>query len=345
MTPSPSPDDPKSAEAAPGAAGGTARRLGWVTGVLLLGAVVLVVTHLGEERELVRLVHQAQPLWLLAAVALQALTYVCAAAVWQRALVYRGVATRLQPLVPLGLVKLFTDQVVPSAGVSGTLLVVRGLERRRVSRSDAVAAILTDLAGYYIACLLATLAALAVLWRHGTLSLATLLPAAAVCVLVLGLPLAIFGLRRQTARHPPRWLERLPGARDVAAVLREAPAGTLFGPRLLAETVLLQLAIFVLDALTLAATLRAVASPLGFWPVFASFVMAALVSTLAWVPGGVGTFDGACVALLHLHGVSVEAALAATLLLRGLTFWLPMIPGFPLARREAAPSPPQSGHS
>ena len=33
-------------------------------------------------------------------------------------------------------------------------------------------------------------------------------------------------------------------------------------------------------------------------------------------------------------GVSVEAALAATLLLRGLTFWLPMPPGLWLARRE-----------
>ncbi|HVN31826.1 MAG TPA: lysylphosphatidylglycerol synthase transmembrane domain-containing protein [Thermoanaerobaculaceae bacterium] len=345
MTPSPRPEDTKPAAVAPSAPGGTARRLGWVTGVLLLGAVVLVVTHLGEERELVRLIHEAQPLWLLAAVALQVLTYVCAAAVWQRALVHRGVAIRLLPLVPLGLVKLFTDQVVPSAGVSGTLLVVRGLERRRVSRSDAVAAILADLAGYYVAYLLATLAALAVLWRHGTLSLVTLLPATALCVLVVALPAAILGLRRHAARHPARWLERLPGVREVVAALRAAPDGPLVSPRVLAETVLLQLAIFVLDALTLATTLRAVASPLGFRFVFASFVLASIVSTLAWVPGGVGTFDGSCVALLHLHGVSVEAALAATLLLRGLTFWLPMIPGFPLARREAAPPPPQSGHS
>jgi uncharacterized membrane protein YbhN (UPF0104 family) len=150
-------------------------------------------------------------------------------------------------------------------------------------------------------------------------------------------------LRRQAVRHPPRWLERLPGARDVTAALREAPAGTLFAPRLLAETALLQLAIFVLDALTLAATLRAVASPVSFSLVFASFVVASVVSTLAWVPGGIGTFEGSCVAMLHLHGVAVEPALAATLLLRGLTFWLPMIPGFALARRETSPPPHSPG--
>jgi uncharacterized protein (TIRG00374 family) len=318
-------------------------RLGWLSGVLLLAAVVVVATHLAEERALARLLREAQPLWLLLAVALQVLTYVCAAAVWQRALAFRGTAARLRPLVPLGLAKLFTDQAVPSAGMSGTLLVVRGLERRGISRSAAVAAMLTGLVAFYLGYLLATMAAVAVLWRHGELRLLILLPAAALGVLAVGVPLAMVVLRRQAVRHPPRWLERLPGARDVTAALREAPAGTLFAPRLLAETALLQLAVFVLDALTLAATLRAVASPVSFSLVFASFVVASVVSTLAWVPGGLGTFEGSCVAMLHLHGVAVEPALAATLLLRGLTFWLPMIPGFALARRETSPPPHSPG--
>ena len=63
-------------------------------------------------------------------------------------------------------------------------------------------------------------------------------------------------------------------------------------------------------------------------------MLASAVSSLAWIPGGLGTFEGSCVALLHLHGVPLESALAATLLLRGFTFWLPMLPGFTLARRE-----------
>jgi uncharacterized membrane protein YbhN (UPF0104 family) len=55
------------------------------------------------------------------------------------------------------------------------------------------------------------------------------------------------------------------------------------------------------------------------------------------VPGGVGTFEGTCVVVLRSHGVPLEAALAATLLLRGFTFWLPMAPGLWLARRELGP--------
>jgi uncharacterized membrane protein YbhN (UPF0104 family) len=41
--------------------------------------------------------------------------------------------------------------------------------------------------------------------------------------------------------------------------------------------------------------------------------------------------------MLSLLGVAIETALAATLLLRGLTFWLPMVPGLWLAKREIAP--------
>jgi uncharacterized protein (TIRG00374 family) len=73
--------------------------------------------------------------------------------------------------------------------------------------------------------------------------------------------------------------------------------------------------------------------------VFASFVFASVVATLAWVPGGIGTFEGTCVVLLRSHGVTLEAALAATLLLRAFTFWLPMLPGLWLARRELRPAP------
>jgi hypothetical protein len=43
--------------------------------------------------------------------------------------------------------------------------------------------------------------------------------------------------------------------------------------------------------------------------------------------------------MLHLQGIGIESALAATLLLRGMTFWLPMVPGFALARREAGRAP------
>jgi glycosyltransferase 2 family protein len=54
-----------------------------------------------------------------------------------------------------------------------------------------------------------------------------------------------------------------------------------------------------------------------------SFIMASMAATLGPIPLDLGTFEAACVGMLSLLGEAIETALAATLLLRGLTFWLP----------------------
>jgi uncharacterized membrane protein YbhN (UPF0104 family) len=199
---------------------------------------------------------------------------------------------------------------------------------------------LTGLVAYYIGYLVAIAGSIGILGQLGELRPVTLIPLAALGLFAAGVPLAMFVLRHRAVQSARSWFDRWPGARDIAAALQESSPGTLFAPRLLFEASALQLAIFALDALTFAVALRAIATPVAFPIVFASFVMASVVSSLTWVPGGIGTFEGTCVAMLHLQGVGVESALGATLLLRGMTFWLPMIPGFVLARREAVPALP-----
>ena len=73
---------------------------------------------------------------------------------------------------------------------------------------------------------------------------------------------------------------------------------------------------------------------------FASLVIASVAMTVILTPGGLGPFESACVAMLTLFRVPVEAALAATLLLRGFTYWLPMLPGLWVSRREMRAAPP-----
>ncbi len=310
------------------------RRIGvWVFGVLALCTVVLAVLRIGELEHFIEIGRNAKPVWLVAAFALQALTYVVAAAVWYCALYRAGSYRPLTTLLPLGIAKLFMDQAVPSGGLSGTLLVMGALARRDIPRPLCMAVLLVGLVSYYSAYLLATITALAVLGvlhaiNPAVIGIAVVFAAVAVAMLAITL----------WVRHPPRRLQslltRIPGVKGLVSAVSDAPTYLMRSPRLMLVTTALQLSIFVLDAATLYTVLRAVGVTASLTGIFASFMAASVTATVGPMPLGLGAFEGALVGVLHLTGVNLEAAFAATFLLRGFTFWLPMLPGLWLARRE-----------
>ena len=309
----------------------------WAFGLLALVAVVLVVLHIGTIERFTRLARAARPEWLLLACIAQGATYVCAALVWQQALLRAGHPRQLGNLVPLGIAKLFTDQVVPSSGVSGAILVAGGLARRQVPTNVAMAALLVELVSYFGAFLVAVITSFGILWLHDQANGALLSVVAIFAAIVIAIPSGVLWMKQWGRRLPVVLVQKLPGTALVLRAIAEAPTELLGDPVLLVETVILELAIFALDALTLWLAFRALGDNPAIWVAFVSFIMASLAATLGPIPLGLGTFEAACVGMLSLLGVTIETALAATLLLRGLTFWLPMIPGLWLARREIAP--------
>jgi uncharacterized protein (TIRG00374 family) len=75
---------------------------------------------------------------------------------------------------------------------------------------------------------------------------------------------------------------------------------------------------------------------IGLWKAVAVFVFATLAGGLTGAPGGVGGAEAAMIALLTLDGVPVEAAVAATAIIRITTLWFALLIGmcvFPLAER------------
>ncbi len=308
--------------------------LRWVLGALLVAGIIYVATHIAEVDQLVVLLRQVRLSWLLVALLLQGGTYVCAARVLQRALSQHGVHRGLRGLTYLGLAKLFTDQVVPSVGLGGTLLIVRGLERRGVPAGAAFGALVTSLAAYYIAYALVATTSLLVLLHRGALAGPVLVLVTVFCFVIAMLPVALFWMRARGLQHLPAWATRLPSVRDGIYALSRLSPHLLRAPRLIGETVSLQTAIFVLDAATLGVMLAALGQTVQPDVVFATLVVSSVVGTLTWIPAGLGTFDATCVALLDAHGATLEAALAATLLFRVFTLWLPLAPGLWLARRE-----------
>jgi uncharacterized protein (TIRG00374 family) len=292
------------------------------------------VLHVGEEQRFVALLRQARPAWLLLAIALQLATYACSATIWYRALRRASIHHSFMSLMGLGVAKLFTDQAIPSAGVGGTLLVVEALQRRGVSRGAAMAALLVDLVAYYAGFALILGTSLIFLWMHQDLNLTILAMAGVFVVLALAIPGVIFWLTRPDQATHLSWLWRVSMLRLVLAPIVEAPANIIRDWALLGQMLVLHVIIFLLDAGTLLAMLSTLGQSLPFASALASFMVASLTATVGLVPGGLGTFEGALVAMLTLFGLSLETALAAALLLRGVTFWLPMVPGLWLASRE-----------
>src|SRR5579862_5969581 len=308
--------------------------LSWLIGFLGFLALILVVLHFGSLERMIELARSAHPAWLLLALLVQAATYVSAALVWRQALDRAGSKRSLRTLIPLGIAKLFTDQVLPSGGISGTMLVVSGLIRRRVPAEIAMAAMLAGLVSYDFAYLMVVLASAGMLWLQSRANLALVIGVGIFAVITIAIPTAVFSLKQWGDQPPIAWLSKWLGMTALFRALVEAPTDLLRSPGLLVQTAALQLAIFMLDALTLWLAFKAIGAVPAIWVVFVSFIIASMVATIGPIPVGLGTFEAGSVGMLSFLGVSIEAALAATLLLRGLTFWLPMLPGIWLARRE-----------
>jgi len=163
---------------------------------------------------------------------------------------------------------------------------------------------------------------------------ATLVAAAAFGCVAIAVPAAVLTARRNVHRWPFTMVARISGAAPVLEAMREARLRLRrdWLPFILAA--ILQVTVFLLDAATLWTTLRAVGINAPPTVAFVAFMSASVAATIGPMPLGLGTFEAASVAALHLQGQPLEVALMATLLLRGLTFWLPMIPGMVVAQRE-----------
>lgn len=304
----------------------------WFLGLLILAGLILIVTHVGELEHFIQLARSAEPNWLILALLLQSATYLAIAAVWYLALHRVGVRSSMMSLIPLGIAKLFSDQAMPSGGMSGMAFFIAALNRRGVPGDLCMATLLLSLVAYYGAYLLAALATVMLLYFHHAIHVWIILVVLLFTLIAVGIPAGALWLRSMGRRRLPSILQRVPGLGTLMEAIANAPAQLLHNRALLLAALGLHGSVFVLDAATLWIMLLAIGTPLSFWAVFPCFVLASMVATIGPIPLGLGTFEVTCVSILGAMGVPIETALTATLLLRGFTLWLPMLPGMWLAR-------------
>jgi glycosyltransferase 2 family protein len=310
---------------------------GLFAGILLFFGLIYVISHFAEVDRFLELLKDLDASWIMVAIVLQFGTYFALALVWHQGLGYTGVTYPLLKLVPLAIAKLFADQALPSGGISGIAFIVNALRQRDVAGKSGMSVMLLGILSNYIAYVLVATGSFFLLWRfHGLHRWMVLLAGIFLVVAVTVPVLSLFVNRWGGRPRASSVMNRLPVVSGVADAFSGAPDHLVRKPLLLAEATLFQTAIFILDAATLWAMLHALGSDASLFVAFPCFVVASIVAMLSLIPLGLGSFELTCVALMVTSGIRVETALAATLLLRGFTLWLPMIPGLFLIRRELA---------
>jgi len=306
-------------------------------GLLVLACLIIfVILHVNEVGRFVRLAREAKPGWLALALALQIGTYMCAGGVWARVISPTGHRVSLKTLARFSMEKLSVDQLVPTGGVAGNLLVYQGMKLMGLPAWLALEALIVDTIAYYSGYLMLSLVVMATLWFHHEITPLVLYTAGIFAFVVLLIPALIIWQVKRQDKPLPRWLKRFKIITRIHEKVAGASPDRILNPKLLLHTSLLFFLIFLIDSATLWVVMRAISAPIGILPAVTAFGLAAMTGAISFLPGGVGGFEISAVATLTVLGTPLEAALAGTLLLRGLTLWIPLIPGLVLARRDVA---------
>jgi glycosyltransferase 2 family protein len=317
-----------------GQAGFAANWRSWLLALLLIAGVVVAGFHWGDVKKFAELLTHAQPLWLLAALAAQVGTYVTLAFEWSRVLHAGRCPAPFGKLLGLTVAKHFADQMVPTAGMSGNVVVADRLTRIGSSRPVAMAAVIMAIIAYYGSYAAAAVVALIFFLVRGGGSWFAVALIGAFLALAAAIPALSLWLQEKGKQAIPEWLQRFDSIRELFEMIGEAPSNVVRDRRLLGELTLLNGTAFALDALTMLLCLFALGQRAPFDTAFVALIMASIVVTLGPIPMGLGSFEAVSIATLRAKGVPFEAALSATLLFRGYTLWIPLIPGMFAARRQ-----------
>ena len=304
----------------------------WILGAAAVTGVVAIALRFAEGQAFLRIAQRAEPSWLIAAVLLQAATYLAEALGWRWVARAARFPLPLATAYKLSLAKLFIDQALPSGGISGTVVFAHALEERGMPRPAVTAGVVVDVAAYYATYVVCLAAAVLVSLLRREANMLVALVSTAFAVFAIALVVAFLTLSGRRAGALTKWLSQVRPIRSALKFLEDADPRLARSPRLLVISAVCQLAIFVLDAATVWVLIRASGVSASAPGVFASFMISTLFRTVGFVPGGLGTFEATSVLTLHLIGVDVAVALSATLLFRGLSFWLPMLPGLWFSR-------------
>ncbi|WP_052441185.1 lysylphosphatidylglycerol synthase transmembrane domain-containing protein [Streptacidiphilus anmyonensis] len=308
------------------------RRYAWwlsAAAVAVAGGL-FALTHRRELDAALRLLHRVDLDRLAVAGALEAVSVVALAALERWLLRAAGSPVRLGVMTAVTAGANAMSGALPGGGVLSLGWTVRQLQRRAVAFATAAAALAAAGAvSIVVLVLLLTVGALiadpagpAPQLREGVL----LGVASAAALVLLLAALSLWpGLRAAGGRAWRRLGTGRPGvARFQASVEGIGSELRRLGPdpRGWGEPLLLSALNWGCDAGCLLCCLWALRLPVPWRGFLLAYTLTQLLSSLRVTPGSLGITEASLAALLVLYGLPAEQAIAATLLYRGLSFWV-----------------------
>jgi uncharacterized membrane protein YbhN (UPF0104 family) len=297
-----------------------------VTLVATVLAGYLLIVQLGRVN-FGTLLSQANPLWILVALGLSALTYVAAA------LSLSGFVPGRLNFIRTMLAQLagsFVTLVTPAA-VGGAAVNVRYLQRNKVPPAVAAASVgVVQVVAFVLHIVLLVIFVAITGARSHSLRPPTWVyfVIAGLLVAALGVAAVPQGRRLLRARLAPALGQVLPRLLEV-----------LQQPRKLAEGIGGALMLTACYILCLDACVRAFGGSLALTSAAVVYLTGSALGSLVPTPGGLGAVEAALAAGLTATGMAAATAVSAVLLFRLLTFWLPVPAGWAaftyLRRRQA----------
>jgi uncharacterized protein (TIRG00374 family) len=310
--------------------------LAYLSALVVAGLLVYaVVVASGGMRDAVHQLRHASRLWLLPALALEMASYAIAG--WLLLLLRAENSLGWATTGRVALVMWGLGSLLPAAPAEGIALSVSELGRRGVSRQHAVSMLLVAGWFQFWALVLSAAAASAVIDVVGhpdpddairLLVVASVLTALTVIVVSLARRPFVGKLAADAIRWLPRHRKKTRAELRAAGLDEHARLLGLIGRpvhRLGIATA--STGWWIADAGGLWLALHAAHADVDFSLVVLAYVAGVVASWVPLLPGGLGAVEIAVPAVLHHFGVPLTAALAGTLLWRGLSLFLPALGG------------------
>ena len=324
-----------------------------------IAAILLLYLKFSELKLIQQLFTQSNWYYLAAVVLIQVLFFVVQAVNYRAVLQIKNLTVGIKELFPIGYVVQFLSQAIPTAGISGQIFFIYYLKKYGLSVAEGIGRAILELASLYIGYAVLFIISVVLLFRKDVFQHEPRFVFFIYAFLVFFLIIAVIVMLSQKRHHATRfhwivkrisgyfkttklfdnpWMQALADG-DYFAIVTEQFRETLGWNHLkhfkgtFTLACLWQVVMLFSHALTLYLISWALGHPIPFAACFVAFTFSKFLSMISVVPGAQGVFEGAMTLILISFGVDKSVALAATLLTRAFTFWLPMPIGWILYGR------------